>query len=61
MQGIKTMSMAKELHSRISKNRELVRAGDWFSTDDLRVLRGISTDIIEMIDDIRELQRERTE
>jgi response regulator RpfG family c-di-GMP phosphodiesterase len=50
---------AKTLHGLTSQQREFCNNGEHINTDDLRTLKNICFDIIQMAEEIEQTQRER--
>ena len=56
--GIKSVSMAKELHSRLSKNREFARNGFFMDDKLLHEIQDTAMKIAKMTYEIQAIKRE---
>jgi len=51
----------KTAHGLVTTNRNDARSGKWVNADELRSIKNIALDIIEMCEEIRAIQIERME
>ena len=56
--GVKSVSMLKEIHSRMSKNREMVRAGYKIEKFELHEIQDLAQQIIKLTYEIQTIKRE---
>ena len=56
--GVKSVSMLKEIHSRMSKNREISRDGYKIEKSELHEIQDLSYCILKMTFEIQTIQRE---
>tara|TARA_R110000764_G_scaffold38635_1_gene85873 strand:+ start:963 stop:1154 length:192 start_codon:yes stop_codon:yes gene_type:complete len=56
--GVKSVSMLKEIHSRMSKNREMVRVGYKIEKSELHEIQDLAQKIIKLTYEIQTIQRE---
>ena len=56
--GVKSVSMLKEIHSRMSKNREMVRVGFNIEKSELHQIQDLAQQIIKLTYEIQTIQRE---
>lgn len=57
----KIVAKMKTAHGLVTTNRNDARSGKWVNADELRSIKNIALDIIEMCEEIRAIQIERME